>query len=50
MGGTGKDLLKGCVFPSLFLRTGSYVSTRIPLPPLRGTLSPGEGFRFAHIR
>ena len=44
MGGTGKGLLKGYVFPSPFLRTESYVSARIPLPPLRGTLSPGEGF------
>ena len=37
MGGTGKGLLKGYVFPSPFLRTESYVSARIPLPPLRGT-------------
>ena len=37
MGGTGKGLLKGYFFPSPFLRTESYVSTRIPLPPLRGT-------------
>ena len=33
MGGTGKGLLKGYVLLSLFLRTESYVSARIPLPP-----------------
>ena len=44
MCGTGKGLLRGYVLLSPFLRTESYVSARIPLPPLRGTLSPGEGF------
>ncbi len=43
MCGTGKGLLRGYVLLSPFLRTESYVSARIPLPPLRGTLSPGEG-------
>ena len=43
MGSTGKGLLRGYVLLSPFLRTESYVSARIPLPPLRGTLSPGEG-------
>ena len=37
MGSTGKDLLRGYVLLSPFLRTESYVSARIPLPPLRGT-------------
>ena len=45
MCGTGKDLLKCTVLLSLFLRTESNISARIPLPTsLRSaTFSPGEG-------
>ncbi len=46
---TGKDLLKFFIFVSLFLRTISNISARIPLPTRlwRATFSPGEGLRFA---
>ncbi len=53
MGGTGKGLLKGYVFPSPFLRTESYVSARIPLPPpvcALGAPSPRErGLRLRRL-
>ena len=42
--GTCKDLLKLSALLSLFLCTASNVSARIPLPALRATFSPGEGF------
>ena len=52
MCGTGKDPLKSYVFKSLFLRTTSNLSARIPLPTRfflaslgRATFSPGEGLR-----
>ena len=52
MCGTGRGLLKFYVFKSLFLRTASDVSARIPLPTRfflaslgRATFSPGEGLR-----
>ena len=42
MCGIGKDLRKGYVLLSLFLRTMSSISTRIPLPPPLGAPSPRE--------
>ena len=45
MGGTGKGLLKGYVLLSLFLRTVSNFSARIPLPPSLRT--GGTEFRCA---
>ncbi len=44
--GTSEDFLMGYVLLSLFLRTESDISARIPLPPQCahwGTFSPGEG-------
>ena len=57
MCGTGKGLLKLYVFKSLFLRTVSNLSARIPLPSskppvpvvLESTFSPGEGLRLAPL-
>ncbi len=44
MGGTGKGLLKGYVLLSLFLRTVSNFSARIPLPTrFAGHPLPGRG-------
>ena len=47
MSGTGKAFWDCYAFKRLFLRTNSYFSARIPLPPQCahwGTFSPGEGF------
>ena len=56
MCGTGRGLLKFYVFKSLFLRTTSNISARIPLPTRfflaslgRATFSPGEGLRLTPL-